>query len=277
MEATKILQADLLDIIFEGKNKMYGAYDLRKTYNTRMKKALLVMAALIIFLFVGSVVYSQFVHFKSDTTLAVTDTELGHMPDETPAPPPPPPPPLTPPPTTQVNQVIFTPPVIVPNDQVDPNDRIEEIDDSKAISTQTVVSDNVKPIIQAPVEDVNTHVVETPKDVEPAIFLKVEKEAEFPGGISAWSNYLRKNLNPGNVVENGAPAGTYQVIVRFIVSKDGEISDVVAETKFGYGMEEQAVQAIRKGPNWVPALQNGRNVNAYRRQPITFVVNENGD
>ncbi len=65
------------------------------------------------------------------------------------------------------------------------------------------------------------------------------------------------------------------MIVRFIVSKDGSISDVQAETKFGHGMEEEAIRAIKKGPRWTPAIQNGRNVNAYRRQPITFVVAEN--
>ncbi|RYZ82687.1 MAG: TonB family protein [Proteobacteria bacterium] len=73
-------------------------------------------------------------------------------------------------------------------------------------------------------------------------------------------------------IEESAPEGTYTVVVRFIVSKDGSISDVVAETKHGYGMEQEAVKAIKKGPKWTPALQNGRHVNAYRRQPITFVV-----
>jgi protein TonB len=75
-------------------------------------------------------------------------------------------------------------------------------------------------------------------------------------------------------VDNGAQPGTYQVVVRFIVSKDGSISDVVAETKHGYGMEEEAIRVIKKGPNWTPAQQNGRFVNAYRRQPITFQVQD---
>ncbi|RZM17984.1 MAG: hypothetical protein EOO88_41905, partial [Pedobacter sp.] len=48
--------------------------------------------------------------------------------------------------------------------------------------------------------------------------------------------------------------------------------DVVAETSFGHGMEAEAIKAIKKGPKWTPAIQNGRNVNAYRRQPITYIV-----
>ena len=75
-------------------------------------------------------------------------------------------------------------------------------------------------------------------------------------------------------MDNGAPPGTYQVIVKFIVSKDGSISEVNAESKHGFGMEEEAVKIIKRGPKWTPALQNGRNVNAYRRQPITFIVEE---
>ena len=117
----------------------------------------------------------------------------------------------------------------------------------------------------------NTVLVAAPPD-DNQIFTKVEKEAEFPGGAAAWKRYLEKNLNANVPIDNGAPEGTYTVIVKFIVSKDGSISDVEAETTFGYGMEDEAVKAIKRGPKWTPGLQNGRNVNSYRRQPITFVV-----
>jgi tetratricopeptide (TPR) repeat protein len=101
---------------------------------------------------------------------------------------------------------------------------------------------------------------------------KLDTEAKFPGGQVAWVSYLQKNLNANTPVNNGGPSGIFQVIVKFIVSKDGSISDVQPETKHGYGMEEEAVRIIKLGPKWIPALQNGRKVNAYRRQPITFIV-----
>jgi len=104
------------------------------------------------------------------------------------------------------------------------------------------------------------------------IFTQVENEPTFPGGESEWRRFLAKNLDPSIPVDNGAPAGTYKVIVKFIVNKDGSISDVQAETKHGYGMDSAAVALIKKGPRWVPALQNGRNVTAYKKQPITFVL-----
>jgi len=104
------------------------------------------------------------------------------------------------------------------------------------------------------------------------VYEKVEIEAAFPGGVNAWRLYLQQNLKANVPVKKGAPAGTYQVIVRFIVSTDGQITDVEAETDYGYGMEKEVIRIIKKGPKWMPAMQNGRNVNAYRRQPITFLV-----
>jgi protein TonB len=165
--------------------------------------------------------------------------------------------------------------VIVSDDQVNDDDKILDIQDDQAISSKTIESDNKTQVVQAPVVDEASNIVEKPKaDDENMIFLKVEKEAEFPGGYQGWSRYLKQNLNPNTPVDNGAPNGTYQVIVKFVVSKEGSISDVTSETKFGYGMEDEAIKIIKRGPKWTPALQNGRNVNAYRWQPITFIVEE---
>ena len=105
-----------------------------------------------------------------------------------------------------------------------------------------------------------------------SIFQKVEIEASFPGGIPEWTRYLMKNLHPYVPVKNKAPLGKYMVIVRFIVAKDGSISNALAETAHGYGMEKEVLRIIKRGPKWIPALQDGRLVNAYRRQPVTFVV-----
>ncbi len=276
MEANKILTADVLDIIFDGKNKAYGAYQLRKNYNKTMGKALIVTASALLLIFIGTIAANYLNRNSDKETVDVVDTQLAEVKKDEPPPPPPPPPPPTPPPPPEINQVKFTPPVIVKDEEVKPEEKIEEIKEDQAISTKTVESDNKTQIVQAPVEDKGTQVVEVPKkdDDEGKIFTKVEVDASFPGGNAAWTRYLKNNLNAETPVENGASEGTYTVVVRFIVSKDGSISDVVGETKHGYGMEAEAIKIIKKGPNWTPALQNGRNVNAYRRQPITFVVAE---
>ena len=275
MDANKILSADILDIIFEGKNKSYGAYQLRKNYNKTLTKALIITASVLLLIFLGTLAANVINKNKAKEVIDVVDTQMAEIKKDEPPPPPPPPP--TPPPPPEVNQVKFTPPKIVKDEEVKPDEKIEEIKEDQVISTKTVESDNKVQIVQAPVEDKGTQVVEVPKkdDDENKVFNKVEVEASFPGGESAWRRYLQNNLDANTPIDNGAPEGTYSVIVRFIVSRDGSISDVVAETKHGYGMEAEAVKIIKKGPKWTPALQNGRNVNAYRRQPITFVVAEN--
>jgi protein TonB len=272
MEINKILSADILDILFEGRNKAYGAYDLRKTYNSRLTRALLITAALALLIFLGSVFANVFTK-KSSDNMHVVDTQLAEIKKDAPPPPPPPPPPPKAPPPPEINQVKFTPPKIVKDDQVKPDEKIEEIKDDQVISTKTVESDNKNQVVQAPVEDKGTQIVEVKKDDdENKIFNKVEVEAGFPGGDAAWHNYLLKNLNGSVPVDNGAGEGSYTVIVKFVVSKDGSLSDITCENDPGFGMCQEAIRVIKKTKNWTPAIQNGRNVNAYRRQPITFLV-----
>ncbi len=104
------------------------------------------------------------------------------------------------------------------------------------------------------------------------IFTAVEKQAHFPGGDSAWKKFIKKNLNFSVPLKEGAPKGQYTVIIQFIVSKDGSISDIKALTEHGYGMEKECIRVIKKSGKWIPAMQNGKAVGSYRRQPITFVI-----
>jgi protein TonB len=271
MDANKILNADILDIVFEGKNKEYGAYDLRKTYNSRLTKALLITLGLGLLVFLISLLANA-LHSNTNKDFEVKDLTLTEVKkeDKKPLPPPPPPPKLPPPPP--IATVKFTPPKVVKDEEVKPEEKPPDIDSIKnakvAVVTQAGATDNG--ITAPPVQDAGTQVVAPPDDNQ--IFTKVEKEAEFPGGDAGWHRYVEKNLNPNVAVDNGAPEGTYRVVVKFVVSKDGSISDVEAQTNFGYGMEEEAVRVIKRGPKWTPGLQNGRNVNSYRLQPITFLV-----
>jgi protein TonB len=275
MEANKILNADVLDIIFEGKNKAYGAYQLRKTYNSRMGKAMIATGSLLLLLFVVAIAANFINNRNAKDDLDVKDVEMASVKAAEPPPPVVPPPPKAPPPPV-VNQVQFTPPVVKKDEEIVKPQEIQDIKEDQVISTQTIKSDITTQVVQAPVLDEGTKVVELPtkKSDENEIFTKVEIEAGFPGGSAAFKKYLERNLNANAPVENNAPPGTYTVIVKFVVSKSGAISDVTAETNLGYGMEQEAMKIIKKSPNWTPAQQNGSIVNAYRRQPITFVVAE---
>jgi TonB-dependent SusC/RagA subfamily outer membrane receptor len=116
-----------------------------------------------------------------------------------------------------------------------------------------------------------------PSDNTAPAFEKVETPPSFPGGITEWRKYLTKNLNSAVPVDSGAKAGIYTVKVKFLVHKDGSISSIEPLTKYGYGMEEEVIRVISKGPKWEPAKQNGRVVNAYHTQPVTFVITEEDD
>ncbi len=108
------------------------------------------------------------------------------------------------------------------------------------------------------------------------IFTKVETEAQFPGGDTAWRNFLIKNLDLDNVGEKikyprGKKEFKQTLIVKFIVSKDSSISSIAVENKDAdENCIAEAIRVFKLSPKWIPAQQNGRVVNAYRRQPITF-------
>jgi len=273
METNKILTADVLDIIFEGKNKEYGAYQLRKSYRKTLSRAMAITGCTLLLALGGTVLANMISDDDSTRRHDILETQMAEIKKEEPAPPPPPPPPVEP--KLDIKQVQFTPPVIVKDEDVKPDEIIKEIEPDAAISTIDVQSDNTKQIVQAPVDPEGTKVVEIKKDDdENAIQTFVQIEAGFPGGEDAWRSYLRKTLNPETPIDNGATAGKYTVIVKFVVSKDGSLSDIKCENDPGFGMCEEAVRVIKRTKNWTPAINNGKNVNAYRRQPITFVVED---
>ena len=272
MEANKILSADILDLIFEDRNKEYGAYNLRKTYNRRITRALIITASIATLAIGGSLLASNFKSNKDKKVKLqeMTLTEVKQE-EEKKIIPPPPPPPKTEPPKVEMKQ--FTPPVIKKDEEVEkPPPPQEELKDAKidVVNQEGIKDDNIATPV---VIDEGKQIVEEKKvEDENKIFDKVEIEAKFPGGDGKWRQYLERNCNAQVATDAGAPEGTYTTLVQFVVDKEGNISDVKAMTNHGYGMEEEAVRVIKKGPNWTPAVQNGRQVKAYRKQPITFVL-----
>ena len=275
MDVNKIQTADILDIIFDGRNKEYGAYELRKTYNKRMVKALVATVLIVVLALLGNLLANS--TSGSKTELIVQDVSLENMQQEEkkPEPPPPPPPPKQEPPKVEITK--FTPPKIVKDEEVKEEDEIKEVEKLEDTKIGTINQEGAKDegIVAPPVES-GTGVVEAPKKEEDydKIFTVVQIPAEFPGGLPAWAKYLERNLNRDLPVENGAPPGKYTVVVSFIVAKDGTISDVVAENDPGYGTKNEAVRVITRGPKWKPAVQNGRNVIYRHKQSITFMVSE---
>jgi TonB family protein len=141
----------------------------------------------------------------------------------------------------------------------------------KSFSSEVAVVDTIKPV------KINGAKLseEKPGLADNKIFDKVEIEPSFPGGDLKWRQYLERNLDASVPTKKKAPYGTYTTAIQFVVDKEGNISDAKALTAHGYGIEEEAIRAIKNGPKWDPAIQNGRQVTAYKSQPITFVVMKN--
>jgi periplasmic protein TonB len=271
MDANKILSADILDLVFEGRNKDYGAYELRKTYNKRIIGALVITGSVALLALIGSILASTLKSHKED--LDIKEVTIQNIKQEEEKPEPPPPPPPKPPDPPKIEMTKFTPPKIVKDEEVqEPPPEVKQLEETKIdVANQEGIKDDN--IVTPVVVDEGKGIVDDKKEEdENKVFEKVEIEASFKGGEAAWRKYLERNLNANTPVDNGAPEGTYTVWVQFIVDKAGVISDVKALSSHGYGMEEEAVKVIRKGPAWVAAIQNGRAVKAYRKQPITFVV-----
>jgi protein TonB len=273
-DAQRILKTDFLDLLFAGRNKDYGAYELRKTYNRRITAALLITFGALLLIFLSSFLANE-LQPKKDAKLDIKDVELINIkeePEPEPEPPPPPPPKQEPPPKVEMTK--FTPPQIVKDEEVKKEDIPPEVEKLEETKIDVVSQEGIKDEgIATPVVDEGKAVVAAPKDETDydQTFTKVEVEASFKGN---WGKYVERNLNASTPVDNGAPAGSYTVVVQFIVDKEGNISDVRSLTNHGYGMEEEAVRVIKRGPKWEPAIQNGRQVKAYRKQPITFIVSE---
>ncbi len=275
LDTNKIMSADVLDIIFEGRNKDYGAYELRKSYNKRLTTALLVMAAILAVVFIG-VLVANFIDANSNSkALVVQDVQLEEIKqeDKKNEPPPPPPPPKQEPP--KVEMAKFTPPKIVKDEEVKEEEKPPEQEKLEDTKIGTVNQEGIKDEgLVAPVDN-GKGVVEQPKKVEEdwdKTFTKVEIESDYPGGQGAWLRYLQKNLQyPQDAIDNEIQ-GT--VTVQFIVDKEGVVSDVEAISGPNE-LRAEAVRVIKKSGKWEPAVQNGRKVKSYKKQPITFRLEAN--
>lgn len=275
MEVNKILSADVLDIIFDGRNKEYGAYDLRKTYNKRMTRAMLIAGAILVLIFLGTVLANQLGKKKAGQEMIVQDVQLEEVKQEQKNEPPPPPPPPKPEPP-KVEMAKFTPPKIVKDEEVKEDEKPPEVEKLEETKIGTVNQEGLKDegIVAPPASDEGKGVVEAPKKQEEdwdKTFTKVEIESDYPGGASAWMRYLNKSLRyPQEAIDNEIQ-GT--VVVQFIVDKAGVVSDVEAISG-PQELRDEAVRVIKKSGQWTPAVQNGRQVKSYKKQPIVFKLME---
>ncbi len=275
MDANKILQADILDIVFEGRNKVYGAYELRRSYRKRLALAISIMLLLCLLMFAVALLANGKKKVQSSIIVEPINLEnIKEKKDE-------PPPQVQPPKKIEIPKIAMTKlTTITPVKDEDVKEPPPDQDKLADTKIGLINQDGIKDpnIVAPPVEVKGTGVVDAPKvkaEDYDGEFKTVQIEAKFPGGIEAWRKYLERNLNRDLPVENGAPTpAEYKVYVSFLVDKEGNISEVKAENNPGYGTAEEAVRVIKKGPKWIAAEQNGRNVIYRQRQTIIFKLDE---
>jgi len=273
MEISKILTADILDIVFEGKNKEYGAYELRKTYGRRLRLSIAVMSSVVLLLIAG------FLFANNNDNLLVKNvtipddvhlTDVEQPKEEIVVPPPPE---VKQPEVMERRNLNI---VVVPDNLVPPNEEVplnEDLENAKIslVNKDGPAFDNVS----IPTEvAVGNGIVAPPKKPNPdSVFLKVEIDSKYPGGTEAWRRFLIKNLS-GNYPEDAAEKGIQgKVVVKFIVDRNGNVSNIQA-VEGPRELYELAEKVIKKSGKWEPAQQNGQIVNSYKSQPIIFALDQ---
>ena len=249
-----------LDIVFEGRNKAYGAYDLRKTNNKTTVKAL-IFGAIVFALMVGApLIMSMLPDSSSDDSL---DTKIVTMKlppkKEQPKkdlPPPPPPPP-------KVDQVKFVKPVVAKADEVtEEPPKITEIKDKK-LGNETIKGDPDAQLTVEPVGNGPAAVVEEDNTVYNTAGIEVKPD--FPGGMEKFYAFVGRNYQTPE--EEGLKGKVY---VTFVVEKDGSLTDIKVIRDIGYGTGKEAIRVLNKCPKWTPGEQNGKKVRVLYSLPITI-------
>jgi periplasmic protein TonB len=264
MKPELILQADILDIIFEDRNKEYGAYNLRKNYDRRMMKAMSGVVILVAIIFVmnsgrhSDNKYSSFTGIISDTVILDPAPVVD-------------PPPVIEPPKPKM-ATIENPSFVLSNDSVtDSFPTIDDLNKPVAIGLRTQDGDSTLSNISPPEEPKGTSAeiarVEPPKETN-EIVDHPDFMPEFPGGQAAFMRFLSKNLKAPE--EGMQPGQKIRILVRFVVGKDGELSNVQFMETGGEVFEQEVMRVMKKMPRWKPGRQNGQNVSVYFKLPVVF-------
>lgn len=261
------------DMVFEHRNKLYGAFDLRKSYTDSLKKATLFGISVVLFLSGSSFIYYKGQPKEIADGIVLDMTKWVEPPLEDDVKIIPPPPPVVPETPPEVKQVAFLPPepkedVLVIEEIVPP--KVSEMDNAQisnvnrdGVDATTIVFDAPPPVpvFTKEVKESGMKAVDLP-------FTNVEMMPEFIGGTTELYKWLANNLRYPTAAVNAGVEG--KVFVKFIVEKDGTISKLEVLKGIGFGCDEEALRTLQKMPKWSPGKQNGRAVRVYFTLPISF-------
>ena len=273
MAKIDLISNEWTDLVFEGRNQSYGAYQLRKGTGKRNLWSILFVLSAAFLLWLGlTLQHMAEANKKVENTQAIELAKLQEAKKEA---------------KVEKKEIVkvepekvveavkssvkFTSPVIKNDDEVKEEDEIklEEVEKSnKAVGAFTVEgNDEVGGEVLKAKEDIAAP--EPPKVVEETkIFTVVEQMPMFPGGDAALMQYLSQNIHyPAVAAENGVQG---RVVVGFVVERDGSITDVNVLRSVDPSLDKEAVRVVKSMPKWNPGKQNGSAVRVKYQVPVSF-------
>ena len=274
MSKVDLIDKNWVELVFDGRNKEYGAYVLRKETGMRNIKSMLLVFAVIIGIMAGVAAKVAIENAFPKKVAIETDVELTKLAEkkeakvEKKAP-------------VKVEEqkvvekvkssVKFTPPVIKKDDEVKPEEELKSQEDLNKTNT-AIGSFDVKGNDETGGEVLKAKEViaqpEPPKEEETKVFDVVEVMPTFPGGQQALFEWLSKNIKYPVVAEENGVQG--RVIVTFVVERNGSITDVQVAKSVDPSLDKEAVRVVKAMPHWIPGKQNGSAVRVKFTVPVTF-------
>ena len=274
MAKVDLIDNSWVDLVFEGKNQAYGAYQLRKDTGKRNIKALIITVVTIVAIML-LVAAKVAIENQLNSHVAIeTDVELSKLAQKK---------------ETKVERkeqpkieierqvvekvkssVKFTAPEIKKDDEVNPEDEIKSQDDLSKTNT-AIGSFDVKGNDEEGGEVLKAQQVaidEAPKEEETKVFDVVEQMPSFPGGDAELMKFLSTHIKYPVVAEENGIQG--RVIATFVVERDGSITDVKVIKSVDPSLDKEAIRVLKSMPKWIPGKQNGSTVRVKYTVPVTF-------
>ncbi|RYD83670.1 MAG: energy transducer TonB [Sphingobacteriales bacterium] len=261
METKQIASSRIEDLIFENRNKAYGAYDIRQRYNRNVGIATAVAVSLLLLFLISPMIIDKLTPAEEivapvQDIRSIAELEDVKPLDETK----PPPPPVEVPPPPKI--IKFVPPVIT-NEIVEADPpTIEEI---KTTTTGAKEQEGDPNANYAPPVEEQT-IIEAPKE-DNTVYEFADELPKFKGDMY---KYLQENIKYPPLAADNNVQGT--VYLEMTVGKDGNISDVKIKKDIGMGCGKEAERVVRSMPKWEPGKQNGRDVSVKMTIPVKFVL-----
>lgn len=264
------------DLVFEGKNKSFGAYELRKESPKRHNWAMIAVVIFIVALFAISMLVNQVMKEEEAPKDVMQQAEMAALPEEDLIEEEEEDMPVVMPeeqvvtPEEVLNTEKVTEIVILPDDQVtEPPKSQEDLQQSTTAAGVVDEDRGVDDIINAKThEDVVVAETPPPPPDDNKVFDSVEQDPQFPGGQEALLKYVAEHLRyPTAAQENGIQG---RVVVQFVVTKTGKVGTVKVVRGKDPDLDKEAVRVVKSLPAFTPGKMNGHPVNVWYTLPITF-------